>query len=131
LANEVYLLGSQWSLLKEIKVKEHNHIEALAEVPVDSPWFSGHFPGEPILPGIALVHIVEQAIIEFAKTKGERFHLHVLKRVRFTQPVRPGETLTVKITGEETDNEVFFTFKVANKKDIVCSGLIAVQKKKE
>jgi len=124
-------LGSQWSLLKEIKVKEHNHIEALAEVPVDSPWFSGHFPGEPILPGIALVHIVEQAIIAFAKTKGEQFHLHVLKRVRFTQPVRPGETLMVNITGEETDNDIFFTFKVANKKDIVCSGLIAVQKKKE
>jgi hypothetical protein len=45
--------------------------------------------------------------------------------------VRPGETLTVNITGEETDNDVLFTFKVANKKDIVCSGLIAAQKKKE
>ena len=124
-------MESQWSLLKEIKIKEHNNIEALADVPVDSPWFLGHFPGEPILPGIALVHIVEQAIIEFARTKGEQFHLHVLKRVRFTQPVRPGETLTVNITGEETDNGVFFTFKVANKKDIVCSGLIAAKNNKE
>jgi len=62
-ANEVYLLENQWSLLKEVKAINNNHIEALADVPVDSPWFSGHFPGEPILPGIALVHLVKQAIM--------------------------------------------------------------------
>jgi 3-hydroxymyristoyl/3-hydroxydecanoyl-(acyl carrier protein) dehydratase len=72
-------LESQWSLLKKVKATNNNHIEALADVSDDSPWFSGHFPGEPILPGIALVHIVEQAIIELARTKGEQFHLHVLK----------------------------------------------------
>ena len=66
------LLESQWSLLKEIKVSNHNHIEALADVPADSPWFSGHFPGEPILPGIALVYMAEQAIVQDALKKGEQ-----------------------------------------------------------
>ena len=121
-------MENQWNLLKEIKVT-NCHIEALVDVPVDSPWFSGHFPGEPILPGIALVHMVEQAVKQYALKKGQTFRLHVLKRVRFTQPVRPGESLTVYITGEETDEEVLFNFKVSNKKDIVCSGLMTAKKK--
>ena len=124
------LLGSQWSLLKEIKVSNHNHIEALADVPADSPWFSGHFPGEPILPGIALVYMVEQAIVQDALAKGEQILLHTLKRVRFTQPVRPGETLSVHITGEEAGEEILFSFKVTNKENIVCSGVNRCKKDK-
>jgi 3-hydroxyacyl-[acyl-carrier-protein] dehydratase len=117
-------LESQWSLLKEVKATNNNHIEALAEVPADSPWFSGHFPGEPILPGIALIHIVRQAITLEALKKGELLQLHTLKRIRFTQPVRPGETLSVNITGEEAGEEILFHFKVICKENIVSSGTI-------
>jgi 3-hydroxymyristoyl/3-hydroxydecanoyl-(acyl carrier protein) dehydratase len=122
------LLESQWSLLKEIKVSNHNYIEALAEVPADSPWFSGHFPGEPILPGIALIYMAEQAIIQDALAKGEQVQLHTLKRVRFTQPVRPGETLSLNIIGEEAGEEILFSFKITNKENIVCSGAIVAKK---
>ena len=122
------LLESQWSLLKEIKAVNHNYIEALADVPVDSPWFSGHFPGQPILPGIALVYMAEQAIIQDALAKGEQLQLHTLKRVRFTQPVRPGETLSLNIVSEEAGEDILFSFKVANKENIVCSGSIIVKK---
>jgi 3-hydroxymyristoyl/3-hydroxydecanoyl-(acyl carrier protein) dehydratase len=122
------LLESQWSLLKEIKVSNHNYIEALAEVPADSPWFSGHFPGEPILPGIALIYMAEQAIVQDALAKGEQVQLHALKRVRFTQPVRPGETLSLNIAGEEAGEEILFSFKITNKENIVCSGAIVAKK---
>ena len=122
------LLESQWSLLKEIKAVNNNYIEALADVPADSPWFSGHFPGQPILPGIALVYMAEQAIIQDALAKGEQVQLHTLKRVRFTQPVRPGETLSLNIVSEEAGEDILFSFKVANKKNIVCSGIIVAKK---
>jgi 3-hydroxymyristoyl/3-hydroxydecanoyl-(acyl carrier protein) dehydratase len=122
------LLGSQWSLLKEIKVSNHNYIEALADVSADSPWFSGHFPGEPILPGIALVYMAEQAIVQDALTKGEQVLLQALKRVRFTGPVRPGETLSLYISGEEAGEDILFSFKITNKENIVCSGVIVAKK---
>ena len=115
-------------MLKEIKVINNNHIEALADAPADSPWFSGHFPGEPILPGIALVNIVEQAIMRDAQAKGTCVQLQALKRVRFTQPVRPGETLSVIITGEEAGADILFSFKVIKKENIVCSGSMIAKK---
>jgi 3-hydroxymyristoyl/3-hydroxydecanoyl-(acyl carrier protein) dehydratase len=121
-------LESQWGLLKEIKVSNHNYIEALAGVPTDSPWFSGHFPGEPILPGIALIYMAEQAIIQNALAKGEQIVLRTLKRVRFTQLVRPGETLLLNISGEEAKEEILFSFKVSKKENIVCSGSIVAEK---
>jgi 3-hydroxyacyl-[acyl-carrier-protein] dehydratase len=117
-------------LLREVNAINANEIEALAYVPTDSSWFLGHFPNEPILPGIALIHMAEQAIIQDAAAKGEEITLESLKRVRFTQPVRPGESLKVNVTREEAGEAILFSFKVAHDENIVCSGLIAAKKKK-
>jgi 3-hydroxyacyl-[acyl-carrier-protein] dehydratase len=121
-------LESQWSLLKEVKATNNNHIEALADVPADSPWFSGHFPGEPILPGIALVYIVKQVVIEEALKKGTKLQLHSLRRIRFTQPVRPGDTLSISINYEDTGEDILFSFKVIKRETVVSSGLITAKK---
>jgi 3-hydroxymyristoyl/3-hydroxydecanoyl-(acyl carrier protein) dehydratase len=118
-----------WQLLRGVKAKEQNKIEAQAFVPPNSPWFSGHFPGEPILPGIALIHLVWQAIIRDAGERREEFRLHTLKRVRFTQPVRPGESLSIVITGGEPGNDNLYSFKVFSGENVICSGLIAAVKK--
>ena len=121
-------MENQWSLLKEVKATTTNNIEALADVPADSPWFSGHFPGEPILPGIALVYIVKQAIVEEALKKGTQLQLYSLRRIRFTQPVRPGDTLSISINYEDTGEDILFSFKVINKENVVSSGQITAKK---
>ena len=121
-------MESQWSLLKEVKATDGNYIEALADVPVYSPWFSGHFPGKPILPGIALIHLVKQAIIEKTQKEGKQLKIHTLKRVRFMQPVWPGESLQISIKAEDADENVLFSFKVVKKENVVCSGVIAAEK---
>ena len=123
-------MKDQRHLLREVNAVTPNKIEALAYVPTDSSWFLGHFPNEPILPGIALIYMAEQAIIQDAAAKGEEITFEALKRVRFTQPVRPGESLKVKVTSEETGEETLFTFKVVHEENVVCSGLIAAKKKK-
>ncbi len=118
-------------LLREVNSITSNEIEALAYVPIDSSWFLGHFPNEPILPGIALIHMAEQAIIQAAAAQDEEITFEALKRVRFTRPVRPGESLRLNITGEETGEKTLFTFKITHDENIVCSGLIAAKKKKD
>jgi len=130
-AKEGYGLEDQWNLLTEIKSADNDHIEAMAEVPSDSLWFSGHFPGEPILPGIALVYVVKQAINREAQKKGEQFEMHALKRVRFTQPVRPGDTLSLNIASEDKGDEKLYHFKFMCRENIVSSGAIAARRIKE
>lgn len=124
-------MKNRWNLLGDIQENEVGEIEASCFVPTDSPWFEGHFPGEPILPGIALVHTAQQAILQNAQKKNEQVKLGELRRIRFVQPVRPGEKLHLNITREETKNagdEVIFSFKILKGENIVSSGLIIGKK---
>ena len=121
-------MEDQWQLIQEVKAKEQNQIEARVFVPTDSLWFSGHFPGEPILPGIALIHLVWQTIVRDAEKRNEEIRLDMVKRVRFTQPVRPGENLSVLITGGGAGEDTLYSFKVVSRENVICSGLIAAKK---
>ncbi len=121
-------LANQWTLLKTVVSSGNGNIEATAEVPPDSPWFSGHFPGEPILPGIALIHIVEQTIAQEAAGRGILLKQCALKRVKFMQPVRPGDALSVSVRIEEAEKNFLFSFKIAHRENLVCSGSLAARK---
>lgn len=80
-------------------------------VSVNEPFFAGHFPGHPIMPGVLLVEAMAQlcGILAF-KTRGNRpdqgylHYLAGLNDVRFKRPVRPGDTLALGgvITGQRS-----------------------------
>lgn len=115
-------------MLNEVQMVSSDTLDALACVPQDSIWFTGHFPGEPILPGIALLHTVYDAILSKTGDGGESVKVSSLKRIRFTGPVRPGEMLLLSLTREGGTEEILYNFKVFVKETIVCSGLMTVTK---
>jgi 3-hydroxyacyl-[acyl-carrier-protein] dehydratase len=119
-------LINRWNLLKDVKRIASNALEAQADVPQDCIWLTGHFPGEPILPGIALINTVYETIVWDARDRGESVQISSLKRIRFTGPVRPGEKFVLNLTHEDVGGERLFHFKVAVNENIVCSGLVAV-----
>ena len=118
----------RWSLPSNVRRIAPNALEAQVFVPEDSAWFSGHFPGEPILPGIAVIHAVYETILQDAKDRGESVRIASLKRIRFTSPVRPGDTLLISMTGEDVNTEPHYIFKATVKENTVSSGLVAVAK---
>ncbi len=119
----------QWNLLKDVKWIEPNTLEALVRVPGDCVWFTGHFPGEPILPGIAIVHTVYEAILKLAKSDAESINMSALKRVRFTGPVRPGEAFLLNLTREDEASAILFSFKVIHESKVICSGQVTATKR--
>ncbi len=123
-------MKNRWNLLGDIQENKVGEIEASCFVPTDSSWFEGHFPGEPILPGIALIHTVQQTILHNAQKKNEQVRLGELRKVRFVQPVRPGETLKLNIAREDAGDEIVYSFKILKDENIVSSGLIIGKKEK-
>lgn len=119
----------QWNLLKDVKQIEPNALEAPVRVPPDCIWFTGHFPGEPILPGIAMVHTVYEAILKLAEADAESIDLTALKRVRFTGPVRPGETFLLNVTRDGDAQAMLFNFKVTHENKVICSGQLIATKR--
>ena len=119
----------QWNLLKDVRRIEPNALEALVRVPKDCIWFTGHFPGEPILPGIAIVHTIYEAILKLAQKDAESISMSALKRVRFTGPVRPGEAFLLNLTREDEAQAMVFSFKVIHEDKVICSGQVTAMKR--
>ena len=62
-------------------------------VPTDHPAFAGHFPGTPILPGVALLDTVLQAI---AVATGIALESCEIRSVKFLSPAGPGDELEIR-----------------------------------
>lgn len=65
------------------------------------PAFAGHFPGRPILPGVALLDQVIGAIEADPASGGSAFVTrHTLAQVKFHEPALPGATLSIRLDFE-------------------------------
>ena len=92
-----------------------------------SPWFSGHFPNDPILPGIAILSMVTDAIKHQESEKGKKIRITGIRRVRFRLPVRPDELLTVSLSLSQQDNGISYHFKVEVSAKTVCTGVVGIE----
>ncbi len=73
----------------------------LKNVTVNEPFFAGHFPGYPVMPGVLICEAMAQsaAILAISLIGGRRsmFMLTGLDKVRFRRPVAPGDQLRIEI----------------------------------
>jgi 3-hydroxymyristoyl/3-hydroxydecanoyl-(acyl carrier protein) dehydratase len=109
-----------WHHLTEITHPSATAIRAVAELPMDSPWFSGHFPGEPILPGVAQIALVVEAI---RRGKGRDVKITGVKRTRFKQIIAPGDSLAIEVDLKD-DAAASAAFRILIRGDVACSGSI-------
>lgn len=112
-----------YSLLGLQKISQ---AEILAQVTVNdnSPWFSGHFPDNPILPGIAQLDMVADVI---ATSRREDLYIKRLNRVKFKKLVRPGELLEIHAMAASTPG--LYTFRITHEAQDVCSGMMSLADK--
>jgi 3-hydroxyacyl-[acyl-carrier-protein] dehydratase len=73
---------------------------AIKNVTHNEPYFLGHFPQEPIMPGVLIIEAMAQATGLLASEsllgKGITYYLVGLDKVRFKRPVVPGDQLTIE-----------------------------------
>lgn len=77
-------------------------IVALKNVTVNEPFFAGHFPGFPIMPGVLVVEAIAQAggVLVLSEPENRRNKLMVftgIERARFRRPVAPGDQLRIEV----------------------------------
>ncbi len=79
----------------EIKGDE---IVAIKNVTINEPFFQGHFPGDPIMPGVLIVESMAQTggLLMMSKIEDKENKIGYfagIDKVKFRKPVRPGDTL--------------------------------------
>jgi 3-hydroxyacyl-[acyl-carrier-protein] dehydratase len=78
-------------------------IVALKNVTINEPFFNGHFPGRPVMPGVLIIEAMAQAagLLSFMTpalnlAKGSIFYFAGIDHARFKRPVQPGDQLQLE-----------------------------------
>lgn len=95
----------------------------------DEPFLKGHFPGNPIVPGVIICEIMAQSCVLLINDLPEgKLPVYAgLDKVRFKRMVHPGETITVKAK-LQAEKEGFFVLDAKATVDgtLCCKGLLSI-----
>lgn len=89
-------------LVDRILELSKEEVTALKNVTINEPFFQGHFPAEPIMPGVLIVEAMAQAggilaLERLGLTYCPAVYFMGMDKVRFRKPVRPGDQLILKL----------------------------------
>lgn len=86
-----------------IEMEIGKKIKALKNVTINEPFFQGHFPGEPVMPGVLIIEAMAQtgsilAVKTWDLKQGENVvYLASLDKVKFRKIVLPGDQLILEL----------------------------------
>ena len=84
------------------EITRTKRIVAVKNVSVNEPYFVGHFPAGPIMPGVLVVEAMAQAggvllLIEFPDREHKLLLFTGIERAKFRRPVTPGDQLRIEV----------------------------------
>ncbi|HMK30202.1 MAG TPA: 3-hydroxyacyl-ACP dehydratase FabZ [Terriglobales bacterium] len=86
-----------------VELTRKQRIVAVKNVTINEPYFAGHFPGFPIMPGVLMVEAIAQAggallLTEIPDRDSKLMVFTGIERARFRRPVVPGDQLKIVVT---------------------------------
>jgi len=85
-----------------LELKRRHSIVAIKNVTINEPFFAGHFPELPIMPGVLIVEAIAQAggallLTEMEDRTGKLMVFTGIERAKFRKPVSPGDQLRLEV----------------------------------
>ena len=86
-----------------IELEPRVRIVGIKQVSINEPFFQGHFPGAPVMPGVLVVEALAQvgavlALREIEDRDSKLVLFTGIREARFRKPVVPGDTLRLEVT---------------------------------
>jgi len=114
--NEIMeMIPHRYPFLLIDKVKDIQSGESaigIKNVTVDEPYFEGHFPGHPIMPGVLIIEAMAQTsavlVVEvMGKRENRLVYFMTVDQARFRKPVLPGDRLELTVRKERSRGNVW------------------------
>ena len=119
-----------------MQLEPEKKIVAVKNVSVNEPFFTGHFPGNPVMPGVLIIESMAQAAGMLANLDasmqgktGELYYLVKVDKAKFSKTVVPGDQLMLEVTQQRILRRMGFyscEAKVDDKRvaccEILCAG---------
>ena len=84
-----------------IKIEGNEKITGLKNVTMNEPFFQGHFPGHPIMPGVLQLEAIAQVagvlMLRADNSAGKVAYFMSANNVKWRKPVRPGDQLIIEV----------------------------------
>jgi 3-hydroxyacyl-[acyl-carrier-protein] dehydratase len=85
-----------------VELKRKQRIVAIKNVTINEPFFIGHFPGLPIMPGVLIVEAIAQAggalLLTEVEDRSDKVMVFTgIERAKFRKPVGPGDQLRLEV----------------------------------
>lgn len=111
--------------------KEGNYLKAIKNVTVNEPFFEGHFPDYPLMPGVLIVEGLAQAaglfVLESGLDKNKVALFLGIDRFRFKKQVKPGDRLFYEVKQKMCRSGIFkFDVKAYVENKVVAEGEIMI-----
>jgi beta-hydroxyacyl-ACP dehydratase FabZ len=88
-------------LVDRIIESTDNKIIGLKNVTINEPFFQGHFPGHPIMPGVLILEAMAQVggigALSLPENRGKMAYFLSIKEAKFRKPVVPGDQLIIEV----------------------------------
>jgi len=135
------LLPHRYPFLLVDRVLECNpgqNILALKNVSMNEPFFTGHFPQRPVMPGVLIVEALAQAACllgiwsaEDGMEEGTLYYFLGIDRARFKRPVEPGDQLRLHVRLTTSKRGIWkFAAEARVEGDVVCEAEIMATARK-
>ena len=88
-----------------LELETKKRLTGLKNVTINEPFFQGHFPGNPVMPGVLMIEAMAQAAgmlahlaAEVEGKEGELYYLVKVDKAKFSRIVVPGDQLILDVT---------------------------------
>lgn len=88
-------------MVDKIESIDDKKIRAVKNVTINEPYFQGHFPGKPVMPGVlqleAIAQVAGMLTLRHADNIGKPAYFMSAENVKWRKPVLPGDTLIIEV----------------------------------
>lgn len=85
-------------LVDKIITLDEDAVTGIKNVTINEPFFQGHFPEDPVMPGVLIIEAMVQVggfllLNKLEETENKLLYFMMIDKVKFRKPVRPGDQL--------------------------------------
>jgi len=120
-----------------VEFEAHKRVLAYKNVTANEPYFQGHFPGRPVMPGVLVVEALAQAggvltqLSNNSTADGRLFYLVKIDNAKFSKMVVPGDRLDLEVSLKRVIRNVAIYTGVAsvNGEQVACAEVVCAEAK--
>jgi 3-hydroxyacyl-[acyl-carrier-protein] dehydratase len=117
-----------------VEVTAETSAVGIKNVTVNEPYFAGHFPGHPIMPGVLIIEAMAQTAAALVvasigpAAEGKPVYFMTIDQARFRRPVLPGDQLRVKVVKQHKKLSVWkFVGQATVQDQLVAEAIISAK----